>query len=152
MITNARIPNDLAVLPGVGWVTCLRARSIHELRDQGAIQLGFFDTQDLAEITSEGNPCELLVVYRKPLLALERQRKRQELLAATEDDLAEIAARVRRSRRPLRGAVEIGRAVERALSFHNRRLQSAACRFQVESQKSGRVHSDRSRKGLPPVA
>ncbi len=118
MITNARIRDDLAVLPGVGWVTCLRARAIQELRDQGAIQLGVFDTQDLAEITSEDYPGERLVVCRNPLLAQERQRKRQELLAATEDDLAEIAARVRRSRRPLRGAAEIGRAVERALSHH----------------------------------
>jgi hypothetical protein len=118
MITNARVRDDLADLPGVGWITCLRAPAIQELRDQGAIQLGLFDTQDLAEITSEEYPGERLVVCRNPLLAAERARKRMELLAATEDDLEEIAARVQRAKRPLRGAGEIGRAVERALAHH----------------------------------
>lgn len=118
MITNARIRDDLAGLPGVGWITCLRAPAIQELRDQGTIQVSLFDTQDLAEITSEEYPDERLIVCRNPLLAEERARKRRELLAATEENLQEIAIRVRRSKRPLRGAAEIGRAVERALSHH----------------------------------
>lgn len=118
MITNARIRDDLAGLPGVGWITCLRAPAIQELRDQGAIQLGLFDDQDLAEITSEEYAGERLVVCRNPLLAEERARKRRELLAATEADLTEIAARVRRTKRPLRGEAQIARAVERALSHH----------------------------------
>jgi hypothetical protein len=118
MITNARIRDDLAGLPGVGWITCLRAPAIQELRDQGAIQLGLFDDQDLAEITSEEYAGERLVVCRNPLLAEERARKRRELLAATEADLTEIAARVRRTKRPLHGEAQIARAVERALSHH----------------------------------
>lgn len=118
MITNARIRDDLAGLPGVGWITCLRAPAIQELRDQGAIQLGLFDDQDLAEITSEAYPGERLVVCRNPLLAEERARKRRDLLAATEADLAEVAARVRRTKRPLRGEADIARAVERALAHH----------------------------------
>ncbi len=118
MITNARIREDLATLPEVGWVTCLRAPAIQELRDQGAIQLGVFDSQDMAEITSDDYPDERLVVCRNPLLAEERARKRQELLAATESALNEIVARVRRAKRPLRGAADIGRSVERALSHH----------------------------------
>jgi hypothetical protein len=118
MITNARIRDDLAGLSGVGWITCLRAPAIQELRDQGAIQLGLFDDLDLAEITSEAYPGERLVVCRNPLLAEERARKRRDLLAATEADLTEVAARVRRAKRPLRGEAEIGRAVERALAHH----------------------------------
>lgn len=118
MITNARIRDDLAGLSGVGWITCLRAPAIQELRDQGAIQLGLFDDQDLAEITSETYPGERLVVCRNPLLAEERARKRRDLLAATEADLAEVAARVRRAKRPLRGEAGIARAVERALAHH----------------------------------
>jgi hypothetical protein len=118
MITNARIRDDLAGLSGVGWITCLRAPAIQELRDQGTIQVSLFDTQDLAEITSEEYPDERLIVCRNPLLAEERARKRRELLAATEENLQEIAIRVRRTKRPLRGAAEIGRAVERALSHH----------------------------------
>ena len=118
MITNARIRDDLADLPGVGWITCLRAPAIQELRDNGEIQLGIFDTQDLAEITSEEYPGERLVVCRNPLLAAERTRKRNDLLAATEANLQEVAARVRRAKRPLRGAAAIGAAVERALTHH----------------------------------
>ncbi|MBA3710286.1 MAG: IS1634 family transposase, partial [Planctomycetes bacterium] len=118
MITNARIREDLAGLPGIGWVTCLRAPAIQDLRDQGTIQLGIFDQQDLAEISSETFPGERLVVCRNPLLAVERGRKRQALLEATTADLDEIAARVARAKKPLRGVAAIARAVERALSHH----------------------------------
>ena len=118
MITNARIRDDLADLPGVGWITCLRAPAIQELRDQGAIQLTIFDQQDMAEITSDEYPGERLAVCRNPLLAEERTRKRTELLDATDGELSEISARVMRAKKPLRGAVEIGRAVERALAHH----------------------------------
>jgi transposase len=52
---------------------------------------------------------------QKPLLAEERRRKRDELLAATEKHLARIKARVERKKRPLRGAAEIGKAVGVAL-------------------------------------
>jgi hypothetical protein len=51
------------------------------------------------------------VVCKNPLLAAERGRKRDELLATTEKDLARIQARVRRPRRPLRGAAAIGAAL-----------------------------------------
>ena len=44
---------------------------------------------------------------RNPALAAERGRKRAELLAATENDLAAIAAAVARPRRPLRGSAKI---------------------------------------------
>jgi transposase len=118
MITNVRIREDLAGDPELGWVTCLRAPAIQELREQGAIQLSLFDHQDLAEITSEDYPGERLVVCRNPLLAVERQRTRQELLDATEEDLKEIATRISRAKRPLRGAALIGRAVEPALIRH----------------------------------
>ncbi len=96
MITNARIRDDLADLPGVGWITCLRAPAIQELRDQGAIQLTIFDQQDMAEITSDEYPGERLVVRRNPLLAEERTRKRTDLLDATDGELSEISARVMR--------------------------------------------------------
>src|ERR1700740_1266369 len=65
----------------------------------------------MAEITSPDYPGERLVVCKNPLLAEERARKRAELLAATEKELAGIAARVQRARSPLRGAAAIGQAV-----------------------------------------
>src|SRR6185312_12509575 len=56
-------------------------------------------------------PGERLIVCKNPFMAEERARKRSELLAATEKDLARIQARVQRPNKPLRGAAAIGQAV-----------------------------------------
>ena len=53
-------------------------------------------------------PDERLVVCKNPLLAQERDRKRQELLQATERELDKIVAAVTRPKRPLRGKDKIG--------------------------------------------
>jgi hypothetical protein len=65
----------------------------------------------MAEITSPAYPGERLMVCKNPLLAEERTRKRNELLAATEADLAKLQARVQRPKNPLRGEAEIGTAL-----------------------------------------
>jgi len=75
------------------------------------LQLSLFDQRDMAEITSPDYPGERPVVCRNPLLAEERRRKRDQLLALTEADLSNIEARVRREKDPLRGAGAIGKAV-----------------------------------------
>jgi len=75
------------------------------------LQPSLFDDRDMAEITSPDYPGERLVVCKNPLLAAERARKRTELLAVTEKELARIQAQVQRARRPLRGAAAIGQAV-----------------------------------------
>jgi len=94
MITSARI-TALRELPGMAWITCLRAPAIRKLMaDGGPLQLTLFDEQDLAEISSAEFPGERLIACRNPFLAAERARKREDLLAATEDDLAKIAAQV----------------------------------------------------------
>src|SRR6267154_301124 len=54
----------------------------------------------------------------KALLDGERARKREDLLAATERDLARIAAAVARKRQPLRGKAEIGLEVGAVLDKH----------------------------------
>ncbi len=111
MITNARIAEALRPA-GLDWITALRAPAIKSLAAEGGpLQLSLFDERDLAEITSPEYPGERLVVCRNPLLAKERARKRQELLAATEQKLIGIQTRVERAKRPLRGAAAIGRAV-----------------------------------------
>jgi hypothetical protein len=79
-----------------------------------------FDERDLVEITSPDYPGERLVVCRNPALAAERGRKRGELLEATEQALRAIQTRVRRKRRPLRGAAKIGEAVGAVL--HRKRV------------------------------
>ena len=69
--------------------------------------MSLFDERDMAAITSPDYPGERLIVCRNRDLARERARKREDLLAATEKDLAAIAAAVRRPRKPLRGEAEI---------------------------------------------
>ena len=83
-----------------------------------ALQLSLFDVRDLAEITSSDYPGERLVVCRNPLLADERARKRRELLAATEEKLRKIQARVRRAKRSLRGRDAIGIAVGKVIDHY----------------------------------
>ncbi|MPZ29868.1 MAG: IS1634 family transposase [Rhodospirillales bacterium] len=111
MITAARIREDL-VPAGLDWLTALRAPAIQALAAEGGpLQLSLFDQRDMAEIESPDYPGERLIVCRNPALAEERARKRAELLDATEADLRELQARVRRAKRALRGADQIGLAV-----------------------------------------
>jgi hypothetical protein len=108
MITAARIRDELRPA-GLDWITSLRAPQIQALAEEGGpLQPTLFDERDMAEITSPDHPGERLVVCRNPDLAHERTRKRAALLAATEQDLARIAAAVRRKHKPLRGQAEIG--------------------------------------------
>jgi hypothetical protein len=98
MITSARI-KALRELEGMAWITCLRAPAIKKLMaGDGPLQLSLFDEQDLAEISCPDYPGERLIACRNPFLAAERARKREDLLRATEDDLARIAARVQAGR------------------------------------------------------
>ena len=111
MITEARIEQTLRPA-GLDWITALRAPAIRQLAAEGGpLQPSLFDERDMAEISSPEFPGERLVVCKNPLLAGERARKRDALLAATEADLARIQLRVQRAKKPLRGAAEIGKAV-----------------------------------------
>jgi transposase len=114
MLTSARIEQDLKAA-GLEWITALRSAQIQALVHSGALQLSLFDERDLAEITHPDYPGERLIACRNPLLAAERARKRQELLAATEAKLDEVLAATRRLRRPLRGKDKIGLAVGKVL-------------------------------------
>jgi hypothetical protein len=111
MVTKANL--ELLSEQGTGWITALKAPQIGKLVRDGALQLSLFDQHNLAEITAEEYPGERLVVCRNPLVAADRARKREELLAATERGLEEIAARVQRG--TLHGADQIGLAVGPAL-------------------------------------
>ena len=103
VLTDARIERTLRPA-GLDWITALHARAIKApATDDGPLRLSLFDDRDMAEITSPGYPAERLVVCRKPLLAAERARKCDELLAATEADLARLRSRLQRARNPLRG-------------------------------------------------
>ena len=114
MITEARIEEVLKPA-GFDWITTLRAPAIRSLAEAGSLQLSLFDERDLATITSPDYPGERLVACRNPLLADERARKREDLLAATEKKLAAIAARVHRAKKPLHGKDKIALAIGRVI-------------------------------------
>jgi len=117
MLTSARIEQVLKP-QGMDWVSSLRSTQVMQLaQEHGPFQPSLFDERNLIELTSEHFPGERLVVCRNPALAEERSRKRGELLAATEADLAKVAAATQRERRPLRGeqaiALRVGRLIGR---------------------------------------
>jgi transposase len=114
MITNARIA-ELRNSPGLDWITALRAPAIAALaRDDGPLQMSLFDTQNFAEITHPDYPGERLVCCRNPALAEQRARKRRELIAATDLELAKIAARVTNGKPT--GQDDIGIAVGKVIN------------------------------------
>ena len=124
MITSARIAalntaEDGTELPDAyGWISALRGPAIKKLMaDGGPLQLSLSGQQNLAEITSDDFPGERLIACRNPVLAADRARTRQELLAATEKLLTPIIARVAAGR--LAGAGEIGVAVGKVISKYN---------------------------------
>ena len=117
MITQARITEDIKSA-GLDWITALRAPAIKALLKGGTLQMSLFDDRDMAGITSPEFPGERLIVCRNRALAAERARKREDLLAATERDLARVAAAVARRRQPLHGKAEIGLEVGAVLDKH----------------------------------
>ena len=133
MVTKANL-ELLAQSDGVGWISALKAPQIKKLVKNGDLQLSLFDEHNLAEITApQDYPGERLIVCRNPLVAAERARKRDELLAATERGLAEIAERVKRG--TLSGADRIGLAVGPALKRY--RVQK---HFEVEITDTSFTH------------
>jgi len=116
MITGTRI-DDLRVLEGMEWVTALKAPAIAALaRDGGPLQLSLFDTQGLVEITHPDYPGERLICCHNPVLGADRARKRAELLAATEADLAKVKAAVDAGR--LHDPDKIGLRIGKVIGRH----------------------------------
>jgi hypothetical protein len=86
------------------------------MAEDGPLQLSLSGEQDLAEITSGDFPGERLVACRNPVLAADRARKREDLLAATEKLLAPLIARVAAGR--LHGAGPIGIEAGKVISTY----------------------------------
>lgn len=128
MLTQARIDEELRPR-GFDWITALRAPAIRALMEEGTVQPSLFDERDLAEITSAAYPGERLMACRNPLLADERSRKRQELLAATARELDKIVAATQRTRSRLKGkdriALRVGRVIQRFKMSKHFRLEIA---------------------------
>src|SRR6476620_9846000 len=118
MLTSARITEALGP-GGLDWISALRAPQIKNLVEAGALQLSLFDEQNLVEIDSPDFPGERLVCCHNPVLAEDRARTRQELLAATDKELDKIAAATRREKRPLRGRDTIALRVGKVIGHYN---------------------------------
>ncbi len=96
------------------WITALRSSAIRTLVQQGAVQMGLFDERNLLEISSPDFPGERLVACRNPELAKLRVHTREDLLAATEQHLEKIKARVEAGK--LLGQDRIGVAVGKVVN------------------------------------
>ena len=107
LLTEKRIEEELRPLTGLDWITALRAPQIQKLVSDGALPWSLFDERDLAEIRHPDYPDERLVVCRNPLLAEERQRKREALIQAAEKKLAAVVTATQRKRQPLKDASKI---------------------------------------------
>jgi transposase len=148
MVTRANL-DAIRQADGIEWITALKAPQVKRLARTGAFQPSLFDQQNLAEITSEEFPGERLVVCRNPLVAGERARKREALLAATETDLEPIAERVAAGR--LTDAAQIGLAVGEVLKRYRVKKH-----FQVEitdttftfARKTGQIETEAALDGI----
>ncbi len=146
MLTEARI-EELKQHTGLGWISALRSSSIRQLVKQGSLQRSLFDKKNLAEIRSPDFPKERLVACFNPLLAEERKRKRDELLAATERQLQRIAAEIRRrTKKPLTKteiALKVGRTLHRykvakhfKLTIEDQRLEWERKKQAIEDEEA----------------
>jgi len=116
MITGTRI-DDLRKLEGMEWVSALKAPAIAALaRDGGPLRMSLFDAQGLVEISHPDYPGERLICCHNPVLAADRARKREGLLAATEKDLARIKAAVDAGR--LHDPDKIGMRIGKVIGKH----------------------------------
>ncbi len=117
MLTQTQI-ETLRKDPGLGWISALRHSAICRLAEEKTVQMSLFDERNLAEVSSPQYPDERLIVCCNPALAERRRRKREELLADLEEDLARIQRTVeRRTKKPLSAtaiAEKVGRAKQRS--------------------------------------
>jgi transposase len=117
LLTQTQI-DTLKQYPGLGWISALRSEAIRELIDKGMLERSLFDQVNLAEITSPDFPGERLIACYNPLLAEKRQKKRQRLLKATEENLGKLAAEVQRRTKKLLTTAEIGIKAGKVISKH----------------------------------
>jgi hypothetical protein len=113
MISSKAI-EELRETEGIAWITALKSVSIRVLIEQGHLQLGLFDDRNLIELISPDYPGERLVACRNPELARLRTHKREELLCATERNLAKIKAQVEATK--LSGRDKIGLRVGKVVN------------------------------------
>ena len=150
MLTQPQI-GAIKTHPGLGWISALRAQSIQQLATRGEVQMGLFDTHNLAEIRSDLFPAERLVVCHNPLLAGDRKRTREELLAATERLLQGIAEEAaRRTKKPLTQkeiALKVGKKLNHYKVGKHFELEIADGRFAF-ARRHERIQAEAALDGI----
>ena len=148
MLTEARIRDEVEPA-GLDWISALRGSAVRALVESGSVQLSLFDQTDLVEIRSPEYPGERLMVCRNPLLAEERKRKREALLAGDRG-----AARPHRCRYPARPTPPEGQGENRAAGRRgDRQVQDGQTllpryhRGVVRLPAQSRIHRPRDRPG-----
>jgi hypothetical protein len=116
LLVQTRI-ETLKQYPGLGWISALRSQAIQALVVNGCLTPSSLSADTmLAEISSPDYPGERLIACFNPALAIERGRKREELVAVTEEALKKLEAEVsRRTKTPLEAkaiALKLGRLLE----------------------------------------
>jgi len=119
MITEARI-RETVKPAGLDFITALRAPAIRKLVDAGELQLSLFDDRDLAEVTSLDYPGGAARRLPQSVARRGAGAQRRELLAATEEKLRKIQARVRDAPRDRWRELDESRCHR-----HRRRLRSS---------------------------
>ena len=149
-VTSTNV-EKLKACPDVGWIGALRTEAIRTLVEAKLIQPSLFDQQNLAEISSPDYPGERLVACFNPLLAEQRPTKRQELLAATEKELARLEAEVkRRTNTPLTAnqiALKAGKRVNKYKMAKHFDLTIADNRF-AYARRSAHIEAETRLDGI----
>jgi hypothetical protein len=116
MLTSAQI-DKLRSVENCGWISCLRSSDIRTLLEaRGQTDAPLFDQKNLAELSHPDFPGERLIACFNPLLAMDRDRTRTELLEATEGWLSKVRDQVtRRTDKPL-SAAQIGQKVGQGIN------------------------------------
>ena len=107
MLTQTQI-DVLKKHPALGWISALRSGAIRRLLADGHLIRPNLEAERLAEIRSPEFPGERLVACYNPQLAEQRRQKREALMAATQAELEELAASVRRPTAQAETAAAIG--------------------------------------------
>ena len=115
MITKANI-EILAKTDGVDWITALKAPTIKKLARTARSSHPCLTSRTSRRSPTSASSPRAADRVPQPVVGAQRARKREELLTATETDLAQIAHRVEHG--TLLGADLIGLAVEPALKRH----------------------------------
>lgn len=106
--------------------------------EQNTLQLSLFDQRNLAEIQSPDYPGERLVACFNPILAEERRRKRQDLLAATERELEAVSGLIKKRRKPLLAqaiGIKVGRVINRYKMAKHFQLELAEGKFSFQRKQ-----------------